>query len=126
MPETRQRWFRILAAAWLGLGVLCFVVVFINLIPLFQGRTPSGLFESGEGWWIVDLVFFGAGALWAVNGLALLRRKPLARPLLVVSSIALLPASGLVVPLVVAVPSLWLTLSTNGKKAFQSYLAEEG
>ena len=125
MPETNNRKFNVLGAAWLGLAGLFFAVVFINLLPLVQGESPSGLFESGDGWWIVDLVFLVAGAIWMVNGLALLRRNPAARPLLVISSIVLLPSVGLLIPLLVVVPSLWLTLSRGGKEALESYLARE-
>ena len=120
--ETNRR-FKILGIAWVGLGGFFLVVVLINMLPLVQGNTPEGLFESGSGWWIVDLVFLSIGTIWMVNGLALLRRNPAARSLTVVSSLLLLPASGLVVPLLVVAPSLWLVLSRGGKEAFERYLA---
>ena len=123
MPETSNRKFKILGAAWLGLGALCFTVVFINLLPLFQGSTPSGLFESGDGWWIVDLVIFVVGAICMFSGSTLLRRNPVARPLLAIASLVLLPLSGLLLPLLVAAPSLWLTLSREGKEALGDYMA---
>ena len=126
MPETTNRMCKILGAAWLGLGGLSFAVVFINLFPLVQGKTPSGLFESGDGWWIVDLVFLVVGAIGMVNGLALLRRNPVARPVLAISSLVfLLPSVGLVVPLLVVAPSLWLTMSSGGKEAYERYMARE-
>ena len=124
--ETNNRMFKILGAAWLGLGSLSFAIVFINLFPLVQGKSPSGLFESGDGWWIVDLVFLVVGAIGMVNGLALLRRNPAGRPLLAISSLVLLlPSAGLFVPLLVVAPSLWLTLSRGGKEALGSYMARE-
>ena len=59
-----------------------------------------------------------------VNGLVLLSRIPVARPVLAVSSLVLLlPSVALVVPLLVVGPSLWLTLSNDGKEAFGSYMA---
>lgn len=125
MSGTNNRLFKILGAAWLGLGGFSCAVVFINVLPLFQGNTPSGLFESGDGWWIVDLVFLVVGAMCLVSGLTLLRRNPVSRRLLVISSMVLLPLSGLLVPLLVAAPSLWLTLSGDGKEAFESYMAKQ-
>ena len=126
MGETNNRMFKILGAAWLSLGGLSLAVVFINLLPLVQDKTPSGLLESGDGWWIVDLVFFVVGAIGMVNGLALLRRNPVARPLLAISSLVLLlPSAGFVVPLLVVVPRLWLTLSRGGKEALESYMVRE-
>ena len=123
MSESNSRIFKALAVAWLGLGGFFFGVVLINLLPLVQGNTPSGLFESGGGWWIVDSVFLVMGAIWAANGLALFRRSPAARPLTVVSSLVLLPTVGLIIPLLVLVPSLWIVLSRRGKEAFGSYIA---
>ena len=77
------------------------------------------------------MVLLAVGAVQMVNGLALLRRNGIARPVLVISSSLLLipsvtglAAGGMgIVPLMVVVPSLWLTLSTRGKEAFQSYMA---
>ena len=125
MPETNKL-IKILGAAWLGLGGLCFAVVFINLLPLVQGNTPSGLFESGDGWWIVDLVVLVVGAIGMLNGLALLRRHPVARLLVAISSwVLFLPSAGFLVPLLIVAPSLWLTLSRGGKEALESYMARE-
>ena len=109
----------------LGLGAFFYAVVFINLLPLVQGNTPSGLFESGDGWWIFDLVVLVIGGIYIVNGLALLRRDPVARPLLAISLLVSLPSATLLVPLLVLAPSLWLTLSRGGKEAFESYMARE-
>ncbi len=66
------------------------------------------------------------GAIGMVNGVALLRRTPIARPLLAISSLVLLvPSAALLVPLLVVAPSLWLTLSRGGKEAFEIYIARE-
>ena len=61
-----------------------------------------------------------------VNGLALLRRNRVARLVLATSSVVLLlPSLALIVPLLVVLPSLWLTLSGDGKDAFEIYMARE-
>ncbi len=125
MSETNDRKIKILGAAWLGLGGLTFAFVLTMLFPLVQGNTPSP-FEAGDEWWIVVLVFAVVGAICMVNGLALLRRNPVARRLLAISSIVLLlPSAAFLVPLVVVLPSLWLTLSPGGKEVFESYMARE-
>ena len=105
MPETKNRKFKILGAGWLGLAGLVFALVLISLFPLVQGNTPSP-FEAGDEGPMVVLMFFVIGAICTVNGLALLRRNPVARPLLIVTSILLLPFATLAVPLLVVVPSL--------------------
>ncbi len=135
MPETKNRNFKILGAAWLGLGGLSFAILFLALfqfaIALFQftlGNDPSAL-ESEDGFWnglIFVLVFLVIGAIGMVNGLALLRRIPVARPVLAISSLVLfLPSALMLFPLLVVVPSLWLTLSRGGKEVFESYMARE-
>ena len=123
--ETNNRNIKRLGAAWLGLGGLAFVYVFIQLFSLAQGNTPSATAVS-DGYW----VFFGGalviGTIGMVNGLALLRRNPVARRFLAISSLVLLlPSLGLLVPLLVVMPSLWLTLSKDGNEAFESYMARE-
>ena len=71
-------------------------------------------------------MFAVVGAICMGNGLALLRRNPVARRLLAISSLVLLlPSAGFVVPLVVVLPSIWLTLSPGGKEAYESYMARE-
>ena len=123
MPGSNDRNIKILGAAWLVLGGLAVALVLISLFPLLQGNTPSP-FEAGDEWPIVVLVFAVVAAIGVVNGLALLRRKRIAPPLLAISSsVLLLPSIGLLVPLLVVAPSLWLTLSQGGKEAFESYLA---
>ena len=125
MPESNDRNVKILGAAWLVLGGLAFALVLTSLFPLVQGNTPSP-FEAGDEWPIVVLVFAVVAAIGMVNGLALLRRNPVARPLLAISSwVLLLPSAAFLVPLLVVVPSLWLTFSRGGKEAFESYLARE-
>ena len=70
------------------------------------------------------------GAIPTVNGFALLRRHPVARPVLAISSLVLLIPSalgvvtGIGIPLlVVVVASLWLTLTRGGKEALEGYMA---
>lgn len=70
-------------------------------------------------------MFLAIGVICVVSGLGLLLRSPVARPFLIISSIVFIPLVGLVVPLLVLAPSLWLTVSTGGKKAFESYMARE-
>ncbi len=94
-----------------------------DLLPRLQGQSALGLFESGDAWWIVALVFLVIGAICTVSGLGLLRRNPVARPFLIISSIVLVPLVGLLVPILLLAPSLWLTLSGGGKEAFESYVA---
>ena len=66
------------------------------------------------------------GAIGMVDGLALLCRNPVARPVLAISSLVLLlPSAAFIVPLLVVVPSLRLTLSKDGKEAFESYIGRE-
>ena len=106
MPESNDRRIKMLAAAWLVLGGLVFAFVLASLFPLLQGETPSP-FEAGDEWPIVVLAFAVAAAIGVVNGSALLRRSPVARPLLAISSLVLLlPSAGLMVPLLVVAPSL--------------------
>ena len=122
MTETHDRKFKILGAAWLGLGVLMFAYAFINLFPLALGNAPSAT-EVSDGYWVFIALGLVIGAIGTVNGLALLRRNPMARPVLLVSSLLLLTTATLLVPLLVVVPSLWLTLSRDGKQAFEGYMA---
>ena len=80
----------------------------------------------------MHLVLVVLGSVQFANGLALLRRNRKARRLLAISSIILLiPSIGGAVAIIgipellVVVASLWLTLSKDGKKAFESYMAKE-
>ena len=123
MPETHDRRFKILGAAWLGLGGLSFVYASINVFSLARGHTPSAT-EVGDGYWVWFVGALVIGSIGIVNGLTLLRRSPVARRVLAISSLVLLlPSVGLLVPLLVVFPSLWLTLSKDGKEAFESYVA---
>ena len=124
MPETINRNIKILGAAWLALGGLAFAYVLTNLFSLAQGNAPSAT-EVADGYWVFFAGALVIGAIGMVNGLALLRRNPIARPLLAISSVLLLPSVGLLIPLLVVVPSLWLTLSRDGREAFESYMAQE-
>ena len=125
MPETKNRNIKILGAAWLGLGGLALAYAFIALFPLAQGNAPSATSVS-DGYWVFIALGLVMGAIGMVNGLVLLRRYPVARPVLAISSLVLLlPSATFFVPLLIVVPSLWLTLSGDGKKAFESYMARE-
>ena len=119
MPGTNNRNIKILGAAWLGLGGITFAIV---LVALFQILFTSQEVEGGNwGGLVFVLVLLVLGSIQIVNGLALLRRNPVARPLIAISSLVLLlPSVFSVFPLLVVVPSLWLTLSRGGKKAFES------
>ena len=124
MPETNDRKFKILGAAWLGLGCLSLAYVFVNVFSLAQGDTPSATAVS-DGYWVFFAGALLMGAIGMVNGLALLRRNRVARLVLAISSVVLLlPSLALIVPLLVVLPSLWLTLSKDGKDAYESYLAK--
>ena len=124
MPETKNRNFKVLGAAWLGLGGLGIAYVLINFFSLAQGNAPSAT-EISDGYWVFLVGAFVIGAIGMVNGLALLRRYPVARLLAIWSSVLFLPLAGLIVPLLVIGPSLWLMLSRDGKEAFESYMARE-
>ena len=109
MPDSNNRKIRWLGAAWLGLGGLGFAFVIINGFPLAQGDTPSAT-EVSDGYWVFMLLGLVIGAVGMVNGSALLRRYRVARRLLTISSLVLLlPSTAFIVPLLVVVPSLWLT-----------------
>jgi len=133
MLGNKNRNIKILGAAWLGMGGILLVLAFIAFLSVVVGEDPAGqAFEAGDKWWIVVLVLLGIGAILMVPGLALLRRNPVARPLIAVFSLVLLvPAAVSVVTgigapfLLVVVASLWLTLSRGGKQAIESYLARE-
>ena len=125
MHGTNNRRIKILGVGWLGLGGLTFAYVLINLFSLAQGNAPSAE-ELSDGYWVFFLGALVIGVIGAANGLALLRRSSLTRPVLAISSLVLLlPSIGLVVPVLVVAPSLWLTLSGGGKEAFESYMAKE-
>ena len=123
MPETNNRNIKILGSAWLGLGGIGIAYALIALIPLAQGNTPSATAVS-EGYWVYIVGAHVIGIIGMVNRLALLRRYRVARRILAISSLVLLlPSAALIVPLLVVLPSLWLT--SSGKQALESYLARE-
>ena len=124
MPDTYNGKIKILGAGWLVLGGLALVFAIVTLFPLALGDAPTAT-EVSDGYWVFAALGLVIGAIGTVNGSALLRRNPVARPILLGSSILLLPSAGLVFPLLVVAPSLWLTLSEGGKVAFASYLAKE-
>ena len=94
MPGTSNRNIKILGAAWLGMGGLTFAIVFMALFQIF---VTSEEVEGGSlGGLIFVLVLLMLGSIQVVNGLALLRRNPVARPLIAISSI---PTSSPVRPL---------------------------
>ncbi len=131
MYGTRNRNIKILGAGWLVFGGIFLALALLAFLSVVIGDDPEGqAFEAGDKWWIVVLVFLVLGAFFSVNGLALRRRYPAARPLLAISSLALLIPSavgvvtGVGIPLLlVVVASLWLTLSRGGKRAYESYMA---
>ena len=81
-----------MGTGWLGLGSLSLAYAFIALYPITQGESPSAA-AVREGYWVLvslSLVFRASGI---VNGLAILLRKPVARPALAITSLlCLLPA----------------------------------
>ena len=129
MSETKNRKFKILGAGWLVLGGLAFAVSLLAIAQVIIGLSAAedGFIQGS----VFVLVLLVVGAIFSVNGVALLRRNPVARPIMAISSLVLLipSAVGLVVsgigglPLLVVAPSLWFTLSGRGKKAFESYMA---
>ena len=132
MPDNNDRKFKVLGAGWLVLGALAFAVAAVAFLSVvLADDSESAAFKSGDMWWIVVLVSLVLAAVFSANGLAFLRRYPAARPLIIVSSLVLLPPSvvGLaaggagVLTLLVVLPSLWLTLSKRGKEAFADYMA---
>ena len=127
MAQTKNRNLKILGAGWLGLGGFITALAFVAVFSVFLGDDPeTAAFESGDNWWIVVLVLLVSGALQIANGLALLRRNPVARPLIAISSLVLLLPSVLsVFPLLVVGPSLWLTLTRSGKEVLESYMARD-
>ena len=133
MSDTTKRNINILGSAWLGLGGIFLALAFAAFLSVVIGDDPAGqAFEAGDKWWIVVLALLALAAIPTVNGLTLLRRSPVARPLVTISSLILLIPSaisvvtGFGVPLMlVVVASLWLTLTKGGKKAFESYMARE-
>ena len=125
MPDPSNRKFKILGAAWLGLGGLSLAFAFVTLLPLAQGNAPSAT-EVSDGYWVFVALGLVTGAIGMVNGLALLGRHPVARRVIAISLwLLLLPAAGFVFPILIVAPSLWLTLSRDGKEAFESYMARE-
>ena len=136
MARIKSRRFKILGAGWLSLGGLFLALAFMAFLSVVLGDDPGGqAFEAGENWWIVVLVLLGIGAILMVPGLALLRRNPVAHPIIAISSLVLVIPSAvgvvaagdgvihLVAALLVVVPSLWLTLSRGGKEAYERYMA---
>ena len=88
MRGTNVRNIKILGAAWLALGGLAFAIM---LIALFQTLFTSQEVEGGFwGVLIFVLLLLVLGAVQTVNGLALLRRNPVARRLIAISSLVLL------------------------------------
>ena len=138
MRGASNRNIKILGGAWLVLGV-------VALVRAALGVAQQIIEPSGAADW-VDFSLFMAimGAVHMVNGWVLLRRKPMTRPLLAISSSVLLilyvlgavsppEYSGAgrigpidsVPPLLVLVASLWLTMWGRGKRALESYVARE-
>ena len=127
MLGTSNRNIKILGAAWLVGGGLFFAIA---LFAIAQVITDTSAAEDGLlGGVVFVLLLLVLGATFSVNGLALLRRSPATRPLIAISSLVLLIPSaggavtGIGIPaFLVVVASLWLTLSSGGKEAFESYM----
>ena len=82
---------KILGTAWLALGGIFLALALLAFVSVVLGDDPDAqAFEAGDKWWIVVLVLLGVGAILMVPGLALLRRDPVARSLLIISSLVLL------------------------------------
>ena len=125
MNEIRNRKFKFLGSGWLIIGVLGFTYLTVNFISLAQGNTPSQT-EVSDGYWVFFWGSLVIGVIGVVCGLAILLRYRQAGPLVAISSVLLLfPALAIVVPLLVVVPSLWLTFTQDGKGAFRRYVAME-
>ena len=125
MSENSNRRIKILGAGWLGLGYLSMAFVFITLFPLTQGNVSSET-EVSDGYWVFIVMGLVMGTIGLASGLALLRRHREARAILVISSLLLaLPSTILVFPLLVVVPSLWLTFSRGGKETLGNFIARE-
>ena len=133
MRGTKNRNIKILGAGWLVLGGIFLALAVMAFLSVVIGDDPAtAAFEAGDKWPIVVLVLLGIGAILTIPGLALLRRNPVARPLIAISSLVLLipsaygASTGIGVPfLLVVVVNLWLTLSRGGKEALESYTARE-
>ncbi len=133
MRGTKNRNIKILGAAWLVPGVIFLALAFVAFLSVVLGDDPAGqAFESGDKWWIVVLVLLLLGAVPIINGLTLLRRNPVGRRFLAISSLVLLIPSaagvvtGIGIPfLVVVAASVWLTLTRGGKEVYESYMAKE-
>ena len=130
MLGTKNRNIKIIGAAWLVLGVVSFAIALFAIAQAIID--PSATEDGFLGGVIFVVLLFVLGSIGAVNGLVLLRRNPMARPLLAISSLVLLVpstvgvATGAGIPaFLMVVGSLWLTLSRNGKGAFESYVARE-
>ena len=130
MLGTNSRNIKLLGAAWLVGGGVAFAVALFAIAQLIV-RPSAAEVGVVEGLVFV-LVLLVLGSIGIVNGLALLRRYQVARPLLAVSSLVLLVPSagglvsgdiGSVLTLLVLAATLWLTLSKGGKEALESYMA---
>ena len=137
MLGSQSRNIKILGGLWIVLGGHAIVRA---VVATAQSRIEPA---AAADWVDFSLFMLVVGLIHTVNGWALLRRNPLTRPLLAVSSSVLfvLYALGLVtspeysgagnigyvgsIPpvLVVMAASLWLTLSGRGKEALKSYVA---
>ena len=128
MLGTKNRNIKILAVAWLVLGGLAFAFALVATGQVIID--PSAAEDGLLGGVVFILLLLVLGTIQTVNGLSLLRRNPVARPIMAISSLVLLiPAAGLaatgfgVPALVVVLASLWLTLSRGGKETLESYMA---
>ena len=129
MRGTSNRNIKILGAAWLVGGGLFFAIALFAIVQVIIDTSAA---EDGLlGGVVFVLVLLVLGATFSVNGLALLRRSPATRPLIAISSLVLLIPSaggavtGIGIPaFLMVVASLWLTLSSGGKEALESYMTK--
>ncbi len=130
MLGTKNRNIKILGGAWLAGGGVAFVVALFAVAQLIIA--PSAAENEVIGGLAFVVVLLVLGSVGIVNGLVLLRRNPIARPLIAISSLVFLVPSlpglvkgdiGSVLTLLVIAASLWLTLTRSGKDVLESYLA---
>jgi len=124
MPKPTDLWFQIVGVGWLVIGGLFFLWALIGLYfwAIFGGFYPVTVF-------FILSAIVSIGSIQVFNGCALLRRRLVARkPVIVMSSVLLIPSVALIAafgiglfPSSLVLASLWLMLSSRGKQAFRAY-----
>ena len=87
MRGTKNRNIKILGGTWLVGGGLFFAVALFAITQVIID--PSGAEDGFLGGAVFVLILLVLGAIFSVNGFALLRRNPVARPLIAISSLVL-------------------------------------